>query len=309
MKEDELKAKILEIATSALIELNDGKLAFDPIYDNEYEAIEESGYREAIWPWRLLAFECLRYLTVTSLSFEFMLRKRIDDIYRGQFALTVRACQDCQAIIALIDRGHTLQAETLLATTLETLEFACAGVIEPSLMAEFVAAQEPEKANAFWHSKIARSKARKKVDKLFDNFLEGTYSAGEYREWRTEALRKIGAVKHPSYAPTVLPAHENFPDDAVFALQLPIRRKQSVNTIQLLADACVEYASTVLLTFAPRPKPGDEKRSPKAKQGFGLFDELWLDSYAARGHKFMQLLWIYFLENQDQPPFVNWRID
>lgn len=307
-----LRTKFIEIAETLGISLNDGELPFGNLLDvNSVKVAEDSSYQTAMQPWLPLGEECLRYLTVMSILFQKGIEKHNTDFVRAQWSLVSRACQDCRAILKLIDDGFTLQADTLLASYLETLEFAAALFIDSELAGQFVSAETPEESNAFWFRYIAKSKARNKIDALMKEFFVAAshdLDRDEYEQWRSEHRRILGSSKHPNYVSVFVPLFENFPEDSPPFLQMPARRSYSVKTIQALADACVEYANVILLLFARKSEDSDQDFAIDAQEIEGLiFEEEWLNSYATRGHKFMQTVWIYYLEQQDLPPFNIWR--
>ena len=310
---ERLNSDIKAIATDCGIELLEDELPFDPIYPYPNDDIlSDPDYQLAIQPWMELAKECLRFLIVNSLAFEQLIHKRHGDFIKAQFSLMLRAAQDYRSIIDLIESGHSLQADVVLVSMIETLEFASAVVIDPELAIGFVAADTPEDANKFWHQYISKSKARKKIDGMMELFLKphkGEKGIVEHYAWKSEALKVLGATKHPNFVAPLIPLYESADREAPAMLQIPKRRTYSVKTIQLAADACVEYANVVLLKFAPKnpSEDNDGKEPDDENEPAGFFDERWLDSYASRGHKFLQLVWLYFLNHQDEHPFNLWQ--
>ncbi|MEM6412048.1 MAG: hypothetical protein AAF683_10985 [Pseudomonadota bacterium] len=305
--EERLKEQIKGIAEDCLIVLQDGNLPFEPLYEQQtsQNIPEEEGYQKAIWHWRLLLDECLRYLTVVSLKYESLIRgKHNTSLTKGQFSLLTRATLDCRGIITLLDQGLELQAATIMVSATEVLELAAAGMIDRELMEEFVQSQSPEEAKTFWHRNISRSKARKKIDKFMGLEL-GADALDDYVLWRNRGRQKYGAIKHVSFVPALLPLFGGFEHEPFLGLMLPYKSLQSIEIIQLFADGCSELALATMLSLLDGSSISGQQVEREDEGKYGFFDELWLDSYAAKGHEFIQKLWSYYILNQDNEPFSN----
>lgn len=82
-----------------------------------------------------------------------------------------------------------------------------------------------------------------------------------------------------------------------------------VSLFETVADVCFEYASVVLLSIHGVRDTGRDDLEVVATpyENAGFFDEAWIDSYASRGHKFFQRVWLFYLQHQDGLPFSLWR--
>lgn len=305
MTREALEVEFLRLARERGIAPHEnGHIGFNPIWPWP-EPTTEPGYNEAVWPWWRLATECLNYLTVTSQGFFRAIRNdKGSDILRAQWALVARAAKDASAILMLIEKGYSQQADVVLSSMIETLEFASALIIDPALSAEFIATDSPDASNEFWHRHISRGRSRKKIEELYTQKLEDASGLGlQHAEWRSYGRKILGALKHPTYV-AIVREIAGQPSEAAYLPGLPFQMLADVRILQMLADICAEYASVTLLKFTARPS-GKFQGATKAAQG-GWFEETELDSYATAGHGYILALWIYYLEKQDSEPFSLW---
>ncbi len=259
-------------------------------------------------PWRRLAIECVNYLSILSFTSTEVLSdfpEGKNEITRrflqSQFSLTSRASLDIRSIIDLIDNGYGTQADIISSSTAEVLELAAAIWIDREIAVPFYEADTHDKANKFWHAYLSKGKVRKIIEKfLLEEVPNLEDSRPEHMAWKSQTGRYLGATKHPSYFTPFLHIFSEIEEDVPYHPIEPILSPSSVATYQHIADHCVELANVILLSVVRRSsRPNSRKRR--------FFEDEALNSYAERGHKFMQKLWIYYLENQDRHPFSLWR--
>ena len=86
-------------------------------------------------------------------------------------ALFSRLANDLWAIIELVELGYDLQARALTRAYLEHVDVLICCIQDRELTREFVEAQDPKEANAFWHKHVAKNRAKAKVTKFIAGVL------------------------------------------------------------------------------------------------------------------------------------------
>jgi hypothetical protein len=305
--EAELEEQISAIAVGCGIVLNDGYAGFAPEAASTalYSIAEERGYADCVWPWRRLMTECVNYLAIQSLAFEMALRRdepTPNDFIRAAWSLSTKATSEARCVLHLCDHGFPGQAAIVARSCIETIEALAAFLLDPESTSAFVASKTPDEANRTWFELI-RKKARRAIDDAFAEIVELDERT---KDWRQHNLRLHGALTHPSYMAPMLNLFLDWEDGREGHPTLPARTMNCVQVWQAIVAACFEYASLVLLRVAG-PVDAVSAEPPMAYENVGFFEEAWLDSYAGRGHKFFQKLWIFFVERQYSPPFSTWR--
>jgi hypothetical protein len=303
-----LEERISAIAVECGIILNDGFAGFEAEAPPDLQHVaEERDYAEAVWPWRRLMAECVNYLSIQSLTFESLLRREAggySNFVRASWSLSTKAASDARCVLHLCDHGFVAQASIVARSCIEAIETLAAFTLERDSADSFVAAQTPEEANHAWFALI-RKKARRAMDDAFADIVEMDQATVE---WRTHNHRLFGALTHPSYLAPMLNMFSDWKDGVDAHPIFPARTVNCIKAFQAIAEACFEYASLLLLTAdkARDTDGSDAAAAATPHENVGFFEEDWLDSYASRGHKFFQRLWIFFLQHQEQSPFSLW---
>lgn len=301
----ELEKLISIIAVECGILLKDGCAGFAPeAAIDSLRIAEEKGYAEAVWPWRRLMSECLNYLLIHSLMLESLLRQHSGEptnFVRACWSLSTKAASDAQCVLHLCDQGFVPQASIIARSCIESIEALAAFTLDRSAADAFVSAQTPEEANHAWYVLI-RKNARRSINSAFAEIVEIDQDT---TEWRHHNRRLLGAMTHPSYMAPLLNIFSVWQDGNEGHPILPARTKACVQIFQAIADTCFEYSSILQLTA--RGNPDEIDNIIPTYKNVGFFKEDWLDSYASRGHKFFQRLWLFFLTNQESKPFSLWR--
>jgi hypothetical protein len=306
--ESSLEERIAVIAVECGIILKDGCPGFapEPALAASQHVAEEKGYAEAVWPWRRLMAECINYLTIQSLTFEMVLRREdvnTTNFLRAAWLLSTKAASDARCALHLCDHGFAAQAAIVARSCIETIEALAAFVLDPDSADAFVSSQTLDEANHTWFALI-RNKARRAMDDAFAKFVTMDQKT---EEWRQHNRRLQGALTHPSYLAPMLNLFSKWEEGRTAHPTLPARTMDCVQVSQAIASSCFEYASLVLFHLAGSPVRGEEAQPTPLHKNVGFFEEDWLDSYASRGHKFLQRLWSFYLQYQDSPPFSLWR--
>lgn len=301
----ELEVAILQLAKSV------GVIPHNKVVGFEWEqpepkpqVIQEKGFTSAIWPWRRLAIECLNYSTVLSLASLQVTSHTTNVFAKAQYSLLTKVSLDIQAILQLIALGFPQHANIVLSSTIESLELAAGIWIEPGLAENFIAVETPDEANHFWHKFVAKNKTRRLIDDQVEKLIgKNDIDACAYSEWRTENMQFFGATRHASYMTPFLSIYSKTENDVGYLPGQPICSLTSVRTVQALASSTVDLASAI--GISTKSRKGLERSQRDLPKRF--FEEDFLNSYAGKGHMFIQKLWIYYLERQDLPPFSLWR--
>ncbi|MDX2236031.1 MAG: hypothetical protein NW203_00565 [Hyphomonadaceae bacterium] len=306
-----LEKSIAKLATDSGIVLNkDGYAGWGPTLGDEPEVPEhvgeEKGYLLAVWPWRRLMVECINYLSINALAFQQLVRneKFQQDLFRALCSQHVKAASDAICVLHMADHGYVAQSAVIAQSCKESMEACALFMLDPSAADVFVGAETLDEANDVWFSTIR--KARKAVDKALTNLAPRDVDTAD---WMHHKNRLFGALKHPSHIGPMLNAYVEWEDGRTARPMLPARTLDCVTVFQTIAATCFELASIVLLAAHGRrddtsPATATEDRPYEIA---GFFEEDWLDSYASRGHKFMQNLWCFYIERQEEQPFVAWR--
>lgn len=253
--------------------------------------------------------ECVNYLIIQSLKHEGLLGKskgEAGDFQRAAWSLSTKAASDALCVLQLCDRGFVPQATIVARSCVEAIEVLAAFTVKRDYAVSFVAARTPDEANQNWY-RVLR-KARATMDAAFADYVE---IDEDTQGWRNDNRRFLGAHSHPSFVVPLLNSYSTWETEEFAHPLLPARTRTCVRVFQPIADACFEYASLLMHATDGQRAAADQRyelpTNPYANCGF--FEEDWLDSYAAYGHRFIQLLWIIYIANQNDPPFCLWQRD
>jgi hypothetical protein len=302
---EELEERISALAVECGIVLKEGRAGFAPDAAPDLpDIVEEKDYSEAVWPWRRLMCECANYLLLQSLMFQNLLRNHPGEptnFLRACWSLSTKAASDARCTLHLCDYGYVSQASMVARSCIESIEALAAFSLDRDSADTFVSAETPDQANHAWYIAI-RKNARRTIDTAFAEIIE---LDEETIAWRRNNRRVLGAMTHPSFMAPLLNIFSVWQDGKEGHPVLPAKTTGCVPLFQAVADTCFEYASVLLLTA--RGNPDDIDVDTPAHENVGFFEEDWLDSYASRGHKFFQRLWVFFLKHQESEPFSRWR--
>lgn len=163
----------------------------------------------------------------------------LNDFDRSVVVLLGKLVADTTALRHLVALGFDSSARTLLRSTAEYMLVLVALLDDPPLASEFVGADTPEQANAFYFRQLARGKLHKRVETAWTAFFQ---SGGGAAEWFANQHRWRGILlsgtAHPSFAggtQAILGFIEASPEESWLG-HWGAKSHMSVATIALYAD-------------------------------------------------------------------------
>jgi hypothetical protein len=123
----------------------------------------EGDFDRAQWPWVRLLREAANYCISLSVLFHAYLDEEDDDYFRALWSLSARSGWDILALLRLIDGGFGPQALVVGRSAIEAMEALGVFAHDKAVAREFVAARDPEEANAFWHRHLSKGKVRRAI--------------------------------------------------------------------------------------------------------------------------------------------------
>lgn len=126
---------------------------------------------------------------------------RLNDFERSVVVVLGKLIADTTALRHLITLGFDGSARTLLRSTSEYIHVLVALIDDPALGTEFVRADTPEAANAFYFNQLARGKLHRRLETAWTGFFQ---SNGDTARWFADQQRRHGTLlsgtAHPSFA-------------------------------------------------------------------------------------------------------------
>lgn len=175
----------------------------------------------------------------------------MNDFERSVVVLLGKLVADTTALRHLVTLGYDGAARTLLRSITEYVHVLVALIDDPALAGEFVAADTPEAANAFYFRQLARGKLHKRLEAAWAGFFR---SSDDAARWFTDQQRRQGTLlsgtAHPSFAgctQAVMGFIEAAPDENWLG-HWGARSNMSVLTIALYSDC---FLPLVLLSDYP----------------------------------------------------------
>ena len=164
----------------------------------------------------------------------------MNDFERSVVVLLGKLIADTTALRHLIALGFDGSARTLLRSITEYVHVVVALIDDPALASEFVAAETPQTANAFYFRQLARGRLHKRLEAAWASFLK---SGGDAAKWFADQQRRQGTLlsgtAHPSFAggtQAVMGFIEAAPDENWLG-HWGAKSNLSVATIALYADS------------------------------------------------------------------------
>jgi len=179
----------------------------------------------------------------------------LNDLERSVVVLLGKLIADTTALRHLVTLGFDGSARTLLRSITEYVHVLVALIDDPALASEFVAADTPETANAFYFRQLARGKLHKRLEAAWTGFFK---SSGDAAKWFADQQRRQGTLlsgtAHPSFAggtQAVMGFIEAMPEENWLG-QWGAKSNMSVATIALYTDCFLP-----LLLLSDFPFEGD----------------------------------------------------
>jgi len=126
---------------------------------------------------------------------------KLNDFERAVVVLLGKLIADTTALRHLITLGFDGSARTLLRSVAEYMHVLVALIDDPALGGEFIAAETPETANAFYFRQLARGKLHTRLEVAWARFFK---SSGDAAKWFADQQRRQGnllsGTAHPSFA-------------------------------------------------------------------------------------------------------------
>ena len=176
---------------------------------------------------------------------------KLNDFERSIVVLLGKLIADTTALRHLVTLGFDGSARTLLRSTTEYVQVLVALIDDPGLATEFVAADTPETANAFYFRQLARGKLHKRIEAAWNGFCK---SSGDAAQWFADQQRRQGMLlsgtAHPSFAggtQAVMGFIEAAPDENWLG-HWGAKSNMSVMTIAIYSDCMLPL---LLLTNFP----------------------------------------------------------
>lgn len=176
---------------------------------------------------------------------------QLNHFERSVVVLLGKLIADTTALRHLVTLGFDGSARTLLRSITEYVHVLVALIDDPALAREFVAADTPETANAFYFRQLARGKLHKRLEAAWAGFFQ---SSGDAAKWFADQQRLQGTLlsgtAHPSFAggtQAVMGFIEATPEENWLG-QWGAKSNMSVATIALYADC---FLPLVLLSDYP----------------------------------------------------------
>ncbi|MGJ3648220.1 hypothetical protein ACLB0R_07090 [Sphingomonas sp. GlSt437] len=175
----------------------------------------------------------------------------MNDFEKSVVVLLGKLIADTNALRHLVTLGFDGSARTLLRSITEYIHVLVALIDDSALAKDFVGADTPETANAFYFRQLARGKLFKRLEAAWAGFFQ---SSGDAARWFADQQRRQGKMlsgtAHPSFAggtQAVIGFIETAPDENWLG-HWGAKSNMSVLTISLYADA---FLPLVLLTDYP----------------------------------------------------------
>lgn len=176
---------------------------------------------------------------------------RLNDFERSIVVLLGKLIVDTTALRHLVEFGFDGSARTLLRSISEYLHVLVALIDDPTLGAEFVAADTPATANAFYFRQLALGKLHKRLEAAWASFFRSDDSAARwFADQRRQQGTLLSGTAHPSFAggtQAVMGFIEAEPSENWLG-QWGAKSNISVATIALYADS---FLPLVLLCDFP----------------------------------------------------------
>jgi hypothetical protein len=103
------------------------------------------------------------------------------------------------AIRRLVLQGFDIQAKQLTRSLVEHFDLATLLALRTDLVEIFASSETAEASNHFWHSQLARSKARRYIDQeVYSSIGISSEAVEEIRRWRKEEESVLSMTIHPS---------------------------------------------------------------------------------------------------------------
>ena len=236
--------------------LGDGERIGVSIADLVNSSIERNGKLEApyleLW---LSILDELNSWLVSLLSAVYLPAKQRDvpmnNFERSVVVLLGKLIADTTAMRHLVSLGFDGSARTLLRSITEYVHVLVALIDDPALAGEFVAADTPETANAFYFQQLARGKLHRRLEAAWASFFNSTADAARwFADQQRRQGRLLSGTAHPSFAggtQAVTGFIETGPDENWLG-HWGAKSNMSVLTISLYADA---FLPLVLLSDYP----------------------------------------------------------
>lgn len=177
--------------------------------------------------------------------------RAMNDFEKSVVVLLGKLIADTTALRHLVTLGFDGSARTLLRSITECIHVLVVLIDDPALARDFVSADTPETANAFYFRQLAKGKLHKRLEAAWAGFFQNSDDAAA---WFADQQRRQGTVlsgtAHPSFAggtQAVMGFIETAPDENWLG-QWGAKSNMSVLTISLYADA---FLPLVLLSDFP----------------------------------------------------------
>lgn len=164
---------------------------------------------------------------------------KMNDFERSIVVLGGKLIADTTALRHLITLGYDSSARALLRSTNEYVNVLVALIDDPALASEFVTAETPETANAFYYRQLARGKLHRRIEAAWAEFFK---SSDDAAKWFANQQRWQGSVlsgtSHPSFAggTQALTGFIEAEPDETWLGHWGAKSNMSVLTISLYAD-------------------------------------------------------------------------
>jgi hypothetical protein len=142
---------------------------------------------------------------ISLLSAVYMPAKRDDatmnDFERSVVMILVKLISDTTSLRHLVMLGFDTSARTLLRSIVEYMQVLVAIIDDPALATEFVTAETPESANAFYFRQLARGKLHKRIEAAWARFFKSKDGAAQFfANQQRELGQLLAGTAHPSFA-------------------------------------------------------------------------------------------------------------
>jgi BMFP domain-containing protein YqiC len=140
-----------------------------------------------------------------------------DDRFRepknqASFSILSGMAADVGAVEVLTRSGFDIQAKVIVRALREKLDALIAVHLDRSFAVQFLEADSSDKANKFWHQRVARGKLLRNISKRLSHYSEDGHSPLD-KSWlkkRNEFDRWLGEAVHPSHTTGILSAFPTF---------------------------------------------------------------------------------------------------
>jgi len=128
-------------------------------------------------------------------------KESMNDFERSVVVILAKIISDTTSLRHLITLGFDSSARTLLRSISEYLQVRVAIIDDPDLSAEFVTAETPETANAFYFRQLARGKLGNRVEAAWAGFFKSRNGAAQFfANQQRELGSLLAGTAHPSFA-------------------------------------------------------------------------------------------------------------